>query len=99
MDRRSETKRIIDIAMTVLLLCLMAYQVTGEMAHEWIGMGMTVLIIIHQILDSRPEMEGQNKNHPCRSLHLYWRDRTVSVSSERNAGLSVLPGPVRIPRL
>ena len=53
MDRRSETKRIIDIAMTVLLLCLMAYQVTGEMAHEWIGMGMTVLIIIHQILNKK----------------------------------------------
>ena len=53
MDRRSEIKRIIDIAMTVLLLCLMAYQVTGEMAHEWIGMGMTVLIIIHQILNRK----------------------------------------------
>ena len=53
MDRRSEVKRIIDIAMTVLLLCLMAYQVTGEMAHEWIGMGMTVLIIIHQILNRK----------------------------------------------
>ena len=39
--------------MTVLLLCLMAYQVTGEMAHEWIGMGMTVLIIIHQILNRK----------------------------------------------
>ena len=53
MDRRSVIKRIIDIAMTVLLLCLMAYQVTGEMAHEWIGMGMTVLIIIHQILNRK----------------------------------------------
>lgn len=53
MDRRSEIERIIDIAMTVLLLCLMAYQVTGEMAHEWIGMGMTVLIIIHQILNRK----------------------------------------------
>ena len=33
-------KRIVDAAMTVFLLFLMAYQVTGEMAHEWIGMGM-----------------------------------------------------------
>lgn len=53
MDRRPEIKRIVDAAMTVLLLCLMAYQVTGEMAHEWIGMGMTVLIIIHQILNRK----------------------------------------------
>ena len=46
-------KRIVDAAMTVLLLCLMAYQVTGEMAHEWIGMGMTLLVIIHQILNQK----------------------------------------------
>ena len=46
-------KRIVDAVMTVLLLCLMAYQVTGEMAHEWIGMGMTVLVIIHQILNRK----------------------------------------------
>ena len=46
-------RRIVDAAMTVLLLCLMAYQVTGEMAHEWIGMGMTVLVIIHQFLNRK----------------------------------------------
>ena len=46
-------KRIVDAVMTVLLLLLMAYQVTGEMAHEWIGMGMTVLVIIHQILNRK----------------------------------------------
>ena len=33
-------KRIVDAAMTVLLLCLMAYQVTGEALHEWIGIGV-----------------------------------------------------------
>ncbi len=47
------TKRIVDAAMTVLLLCLMAYQVTGEVLHEWIGMGMTVLVIVHQILNRK----------------------------------------------
>ena len=46
-------RRIVDAAMTVLLLLLMAYQVTGELAHEWIGMGMTALVIIHQILNRR----------------------------------------------
>ena len=46
-------KRIVDAAMTVLLLFLMACQVTGEMAHEWIGIGMTVLVIIHQILNRK----------------------------------------------
>lgn len=47
------TRRIVDAAMTVLLVLLMAYQVTGEKAHEWIGMGMTALIIIHQILNRK----------------------------------------------
>ena len=46
-------KRIVDVCMTVLLLCLMAYQVIGEALHEWIGIGMTVLVIIHQILNRK----------------------------------------------
>ena len=29
----SMVKRIVDVCMTILLLCLMAYQVTGEQAH------------------------------------------------------------------
>ena len=46
-------RRSIDICMTVSLLVMMAYQVTGETLHEWIGMGMTVLVIIHQILNRK----------------------------------------------
>lgn len=46
-------KRIVDAAMAVLLLFLMAYQVTGEAVHEWIGIGMTALVILHQILNRR----------------------------------------------
>ena len=49
----SKIKRIVDTVMTVLLLLLMAYQVTGEMAHEYIGMSMTALVIIHQILNRK----------------------------------------------
>ena len=47
------TRRIIDVCMTILLLFLMAYQVTGEVLHEWIGIGMTVLVIVHQILNRK----------------------------------------------
>ena len=39
--------------MTVALLFLMAYQVTGEAAHEWIGVSMTILVIVHQILNRK----------------------------------------------
>ena len=44
-------KRIVDVVLTVLLLFLMAYQVTGEMLHEWLGIGMTVVLIAHHILN------------------------------------------------
>ncbi len=46
-------RRVIDVCMSVLLLFLMAYQVTGEVLHEWIGIGMTVLVIGHQILNRK----------------------------------------------
>ncbi|MBO6133149.1 MAG: DUF4405 domain-containing protein [Lachnospiraceae bacterium] len=51
--QNSKIRRIVDVGMTVLLLCLMAYQVTGEALHEWIGMLMVLLAIIHQILNRR----------------------------------------------
>ena len=31
-------KKTVDAAMTVVLLCLMSYQVVGEVLHEWGGM-------------------------------------------------------------
>ena len=51
--RQGNLRRIIDIGMTVLLILQMAYQVMGEAAHEWLGMGMTALVIVHQILNQR----------------------------------------------
>ena len=62
-------KRTVDAAMTVLLLCLMAYQITGEMAHEWIGMGMTALVISHQILNRKwYSALFKGKYNPYRSI-------------------------------
>ena len=43
----------IDILMTVLLYFLMARQLTGDTAHEWLGSGMFVLWIFHHILNVR----------------------------------------------
>lgn len=44
-------KICIDAAMTVLLLCLMARQLTGDTAHEWLGAGMFILWIAHHLLN------------------------------------------------
>lgn len=43
----------IDLLMTILLLLLMAYQVTGEVLHEWIGAGMLALFLLHNLLNIR----------------------------------------------
>ena len=51
--KQRELRRVVDIGMTVLLLLQMAYQVMGEAAHEWLGMGMTALVIVHQALNRR----------------------------------------------
>ena len=40
MKKKFIGKIIIDMIMTVLLLSLMARQLTGDSAHEWLGAGM-----------------------------------------------------------
>lgn len=46
-------KMSVDLMMTVLLLCLMAYMLIGETAHEWMGAAMFVLFILHHVLNWR----------------------------------------------
>lgn len=46
-------KQIIDILLGIGLLLLMSYQVTGEAGHEWTGIVMTLLMILHQILNRK----------------------------------------------
>lgn len=53
MNRIKRIKRIIDILMTLILIPLMAYQVTGEATHEWLGISMVLLVIIHQVLNRK----------------------------------------------
>ena len=42
-----------DIFLTLVLLFLMAYQVTGDVLHEWLGIAMTVIVIAHQVLNRK----------------------------------------------
>ena len=44
-------KIVIDVMMSVILLFLMAFQVTGDKYHEWIGAGMLILFIVHNTLN------------------------------------------------
>lgn len=53
MKAKMKVKMLIDLLMTVFLLMLMAYQITGEKLHEWLGAGMVVLFLIHNLLNIR----------------------------------------------
>ncbi|MBR4347190.1 MAG: DUF4405 domain-containing protein [Oscillospiraceae bacterium] len=44
-------RRIVDVLLTVLLLFLMAFQVTGDALNEWLGIGMTAALLLHHILN------------------------------------------------
>jgi hypothetical protein len=51
MKPKAVVKIIVDIIMTIVLLIQMAYHLIGELAHEWIGVGMFILFIAHHILN------------------------------------------------
>lgn len=44
---------IVDATMTVLLLLLMGYSKVGDFAHEWLGVAMTALFVLHHILNHK----------------------------------------------
>ena len=43
----------VDIGMTVALLFLMTYEMIGQSLHEWLGIGMFLLFVIHHVLNRR----------------------------------------------
>lgn len=51
MNRRTIWRRSTDLAMTILLLVLMAYSVTGQAVHEWTGIALILLCILHHLLN------------------------------------------------
>lgn len=42
-------KIVTDFCMTAVLIILMAYELVGQAVHEWLGIGMFVLFILHHI--------------------------------------------------
>lgn len=42
---------ILDFMMFAAMPILMAYMLVGEAAHEWIGMGMFLLFLLHHLLN------------------------------------------------
>jgi glucan phosphoethanolaminetransferase (alkaline phosphatase superfamily) len=53
MNRQLAARLIIDFAMTVLLLCAYAYRITGDAAHEWIGIAVFASFAVHNMINWR----------------------------------------------
>lgn len=51
MKPKQKLKIAIDISMTALLFCQMAYMLISEAAHEWTGIAMFLSFLLHQILN------------------------------------------------
>lgn len=49
MKRDAALKIATDFCMTAVLIILMAYELVGQAVHEWLGIGMFVLFILHHI--------------------------------------------------
>lgn len=52
MIQKKQIKIVLDVIMSIALLFLVAFQVTGDKYHEWIGAGMLVLFVIHNLLNA-----------------------------------------------
>lgn len=51
MKRKQIIKITIDVAMTILFFILMAYHITGNRLHEWLGVTLFLLFIVHHVLN------------------------------------------------
>lgn len=51
MSGKFAVRRITDIAMTAAIVLLMTSQITGQTAHEWMGIIMFLLVIVHTVLN------------------------------------------------
>lgn len=53
MKSEQTIKRLLDLAMAILLPLLMAEALTGQQAHEWLGLAMVLCFLAHHILNGR----------------------------------------------
>ena len=60
MKAAAKCKLAIDAAMAIAMLLLMAYGLIGEKSHEWIGVGMLILLS-HTTLQTVNGMERLEK--------------------------------------
>lgn len=68
MANKQKYKILIDLFMTIALLLLMLFQITGQQVHEYLGIMMLVLFLEHNILNwkwYRHLFKGKYKLYRC----------------------------------
>lgn len=68
MVNKQKIKIIIDLVMTITLLLLMLFQITGQQVHEYLGIMMLVLFLGHNVLNwkwYRHLFKGKYKFYRC----------------------------------
>jgi hypothetical protein len=51
--RTMTMKLSIDLIMTLLFVALLAFRITGDASHEWLGIALCVLFIVHGLINWR----------------------------------------------
>lgn len=66
-----KVKIILDIGMTLLFLLQMAYHLIGNILHEWLGVALFIMLILHNILDWKWYVGLRKGNYtPGRWFHM-----------------------------
>ena len=69
MSKKAVLKLVVDMLMTVGLLLLMSYSLLGEAAHEWVGIAMFALFVLHHGLNMKwTKSLGRGRYTPFRDL-------------------------------
>ena len=53
MKRIMAAKVIINLGMSFLFVCVYAYRIIGDIAHEWVGVSLLMLLIAHNVANYR----------------------------------------------
>ena len=69
MSKKAVLKLVVDALMTLGLLLLMSYSLLGEAAHEWVGLSMFALFVLHHGLNLKwTKSLGRGRYTPFRVL-------------------------------
>ena len=69
MSGKSQARIAADALMAAVLPFLMTYSLLGEEAHEWLGVLMLILLVIHNLFNAKwygRLMAGARRTAPCR---------------------------------